>query len=157
MTWEALEAGAPEIAAFGRQRFEQSAVAVIGTIRRDGSARVSCVQACVLNNFLYLGMMWRSRKALDLMRDPRITVRNAICSNTGSEEEFSLRGHALEVTDLGPRERFVDAVADTTSWKEPHFHLFSVVIESAALVQYGNGQQTLKLWPHSTELTRPYG
>jgi hypothetical protein len=33
-------------------------------------------------------MMWQSHKALDLRRDPRIAVRNAVCSSTGDEGEL---------------------------------------------------------------------
>jgi len=44
-------------------------------------------------------MMWHSRKALDLVRDPRIVIRNAICTNTGDEVELTLRGRVVEISD----------------------------------------------------------
>ncbi len=79
-------------------------------------------------------MLWQSRKALDLLRDSRIVVHNAVCSNTGEESELSLRGRASEVHDLQVRARFVAAVAERITWQEPRFHLFAVAIESAALI-----------------------
>ena len=94
MIWEQFEAAAPEMAAVGRAQFEQSGVVLIGTLRKDGFPRISCVEPCILDGVLYLGMMWQSRKALDLLQDPRIAVHNTICTSTGDEVEFSLRGRA---------------------------------------------------------------
>lgn len=139
MTWKAFEAWAPDMARFAREQFERSGMALVGTIRSDGSPRISSVDPCVLDGELYLGMMWQSRKALDLMRDSRVVLRNAVCSNTGDECELSLRGRAVDVRDPERRRRFAEAVAERTSWKEPQFHLYLVEIESAALVRYGAG------------------
>lgn len=157
MTWEEFEAGAPEMAASGREQFEQSGVVLIGTLRRDGSPRISCVEPCILDGDLYLGMMWRSRKAVDLLRDPRLVVHNAICSNTGDEVEFILRGRAIDIHDPELRRRYVEAVAERTSWKEPHFHLFSIDIDSAALIKHERGEQSVKVWPQGIQFRRPYG
>ena len=38
--WEEFEATAPELAAVGRAQLEQSGVALIGTIRKDGSSLI---------------------------------------------------------------------------------------------------------------------
>ena len=156
MTWRTFEEAAPEMAAFAKEHFAQRGAAVlIGTSRRDGSPRISSIESCILNDNLYLGMMWQSRKAQDLQRDPRVLVRNAVCANTGNEREVSLRGRATEIHDREVRRRFAEAVE--TTWHEPHFHLFVVAIESAAVVTYGAGQQSVRLWPQDVEFTRPYG
>jgi hypothetical protein len=154
MTWRKFEAGAPAMAAFGREQFS-SRIALIGTIRRDGSPRLSCIDPFIMEGDLYLGMMWRSYKALDLLRDPRIVIRNAICSNAGDEVELTLRGRVVEIGDPQVRQRFIAMTG--TPWKEPHFHLFSVDIESAACVAYGAGEQSVSLWPENLHFTRPYG
>jgi hypothetical protein len=132
--WEQFEAAAPELAAVGRSQFEQSGVALIGTLRKDGSPRISCVEPCILDGVLYLGMMWQSRKALDLLQDPRLVLHKTVCTSTGDEVEFSLRGRAIEIRDPGVRRRYR---SERTSWQEPYFHLFSLDIESASLVEYG--------------------
>ncbi len=154
MIWEQFEAAAPELAAVGKAQFEQSGVALIGTLRKDGSPRISCVEPCILDGDLYLGMMWQSYKALDLLHDPRLVLHNTICTSTGDEVEFSLRGRAIEIRDSEMRRRYR---SERTSWQEPHFHLFSLDIESASLVEYGHGEQSLKVWPSGRELKRPYG
>jgi hypothetical protein len=155
MSWRKLEDGAPEMAAFWKEQTERHRVAVIGTVRSDGSPRISNVEPCVLDGELYLGMLWRSRKALDLLRDPRIVLRNAICTSAGDEGELSLRGRAAEVRDAEVRRRYLEAVAGKIAWQEP-FHLFSVDIESAALVTYGRGLQSVRLWPQGTAFERSY-
>lgn len=154
MTWPEFEAGAPDMAAFARQQFAMR-VAVIGTIRQDGLPRLSCIEPVIMEGDLYLGMMWHSRKALDLFRDPRIVLRNAICSNTGNEIELTLRGRAIEITDPQVRRRYV--AATETPWKEAHFHLFLMDIESASHVAYGAGEQSVRLWPQNSHVTRTYG
>ncbi len=50
MIWTEFEASAPEMAAFGREQFEQRGVALIGTLRRDGSPRISLVEPCILDD-----------------------------------------------------------------------------------------------------------
>jgi hypothetical protein len=156
MTWQAFAAGAPAMAALAKEQFAQSGMALIGTIRSDGSPRISCVEPCILDGALYLGMMWQSRKALDLLRDPRLVIHNAMCSNVGDERELSLRGRAQDIHDPDVRLRYAEAV-ERTSWNGTDFHLFAVAIESAALVTYGNGEQSVELWPQGTRFKRPYG
>ncbi len=43
MTWLAFAAGAPEMAALAKEQFAQSGMALIGTIRRDGSQGCSAI------------------------------------------------------------------------------------------------------------------
>jgi hypothetical protein len=156
MRWADFEADAPELAATGKGLLLHPGVVLVGTLRANGMPRISVVEPCFLDENLLLGMMWQSRKALDLLRDPRIVVRNAICSVSGDEPEFSLRGHALSIADLGLRGRFIQAVAEHSKWEEPRFHLFSVVVDSTAYVKYSLGEQYVKVWPSGLELKRPY-
>jgi hypothetical protein len=158
MRWQEFEAGAPEMAGFAREQFEKSRAAIIGTLRRDGSPRISMIEPAIVDGELYLGMMWQSRKALDLLRDARLAIHNAICSSTGEEGELSLRGRAIEIRDPELRRRYVEAVSERVAWQEPRFHLFSVDIESAALIKYEGGEeQSVKVWPQGVEFRRPYG
>jgi hypothetical protein len=156
VSWQTFASAAPDLAACAQQEFAPGRVALVGTIRVDGSPRISCVEPNIVDGELYLGMMWQSRKALDLLRDPRILLRNAVCTSTGDEVEISLRGRAVEIHDPDVRRRYVAAVAQRIAWQERHFHLFAVQIASAALIQYAGGEQTVKLWPQHVQFTRPY-
>jgi hypothetical protein len=153
VTWDEFELAAPDIAALARAEFERYGMALVGTIRKDGSPRISCVLPHVLDGELYLGMMWQSRKALDLLRDPRLALHNPISTNRGDEVEISLRGQAVEVRDEDARRRYVE---DLSEWAGRQLHLFSVDIESAGLVRYERGRQHVKVWPRGAEFTRPY-
>src|SRR5207302_10514377 len=73
MNWAEFSAAAPELAEFGRERIESTRMVTLGTIRGDGWPRVSPCEAYIVERDLLLGMMWRSKKALDLLRDPRST------------------------------------------------------------------------------------
>lgn len=153
MNWRELEAGAPELAALARDEFERTEMALVGTLRRDGSPRISCVYPCVLDGELLLGMMWRSRKAVDLLRDPRLVLRNAICTNRGDEVEVILRGVASEVADDETRARYLDAVP---GWGDRRFHLFAVQLETAAVIRYEAGEQYVHVWPLGVDFRRSY-
>ena len=98
-------------------------------------------------------MMWRSRKAVDLLRDPRLVLRNAICTNRGDEVEVIVRGLAVQVTDEETRQRYLDALPE---WGERRFHLFAVDLETVAVIRYGAGEQHVKIWPQGTERRRRY-
>jgi hypothetical protein len=128
-------------------------MALVGTVRRDGSPRISCVRPCVLDGDLYLGMMWRSRKAVDLLQDPRLVLHNAVATNEGNEVEVALHGHAVPVEDDDGRRRYVEA---SPEWAERRFHLFRLEIESAGVVRYRDGLQHVEAWPRGRSFTRPY-
>jgi hypothetical protein len=153
MDWHDLEQGAPEIAGLARERFEQAGMALVGTITRDGSPRISCVYPLVMDGRLYLGMMWRSRKALDLLRDPRLVLHNAIWTNRGDEVEVIIRGEAVQVEDPEVNRRYLAAVP---SWGDRRFHLFAVEVTGAATIRYESGRQRVVVWPRGVEFERRY-
>ena len=90
MRWHEFAAAAPELATLGEQRFESSGLCLVGTLRRDGSPRISPVEPYVAAGHLFLGMMPNSRKALDLLRDPRVVVHSVTCDREGTDGDFKL-------------------------------------------------------------------
>jgi len=97
---------------------------------------------------LYLGMMWQSRKALDLLRDPRCTVHSTVSDRHGSEGGFKLYGRGLEIRDLEERRLYSEALHEKIGFKleEPEFHLFAVDIESAAYAVIRDGEWFRRIW-----------
>ena len=73
---------AAEARRHGRTKLTKPGVLLIGTIRRDGSARISGVEPLVMEGELLLSMMPTSTKAHDLLRDPRICANSIV---TGPE------------------------------------------------------------------------
>ena len=123
-------------------------IILLGTIRADGRPRISPCEAYVVDGELLLGMMWQSKKALDLLRDPRVVVHSAVTDRDGTEGDFKLYGTARDVTDPKQRERYGDTLEEEIDWRptEP-FHLFAVDIDSAGFIRFGSDKKVLRWTP----------
>ncbi len=148
MNWKAFAEAAPGLAKTGEKLLDGPGVLLLGTVRQDGGPRISPVEPVFGDGELYLGMMWRSLKALDLLRDPRCTVHNAICDRMAPDGELKLQGRAREVVDLKVRARYGDLLYEKIGWRpeEPRFHLFTVTVERVGLFVMGDGARTVTRW-----------
>ena len=148
MTWEEFQRSDPELAALGRERFDRTGLILLGTLRKNGWPRISPVEVLITDGQLYLGMMWRSRKALDLLRDPRCTVHSTVFDRAGTEGEFKVYGHAVDVQDVEARRRYGDALYEKIQVRpdESEYHLFAVDIQSAAFVIIRNEEMVHQEW-----------
>jgi hypothetical protein len=103
-------------------------------------------------------MLWRSRKAADLLRDPRILVHSVITRRDGGEGEFKIRGTARAETDPDLQARYAAAVSASLGWApEPgRFHLFAVTISEVTFIRYDDatGDQHVAQWPPPREFIR---
>lgn len=140
MRWQEFAERCPEIAARGEERLRTSELCLVGTVRRDGYPRISPVEPDFVDGDLMLGMMWQSRKALDLLRDPRCVVHSVVSDKAGTEGDVKLYGRGLPVDDAARRERYRDVIRERTGWApdEPNFHLFALDVESAGFVIFGD-------------------
>ena len=148
MNWSEFKEAAPELAELGEERFESSGVVLVGTIRKNGWPRISPVEPLIFDGRLYLGMMWRSQKALDLLRDSRCTVHSSISNRDGTEGEFKLYGHGVDIQDPKLRQRYCDGLYEKIGIKpeEHEYHLFSIDIESASYAVIQNGEWSRLAW-----------
>ena len=148
MIWGEFKRNAPELAAFGEERFDRTGLVLVATLRKNGWPRISPVEPLITDGHLYLGMMWQSRKALDLLRDPRCTVHSTISDRHGSEGEFKVYGRAVEILDLETRRRYSEALYEKIGVKpeEPEYHLFSIDIDSAAFAIIQDEEWHRKIW-----------
>jgi Pyridoxamine 5'-phosphate oxidase len=158
MDWSEMEDGQPRLAGLGRQRLLEPGVVLVATIRGDGTPRVSPVEPLVLDGILWLSMLWQSRKAADLMRDPRILVHSVVTSRDGRAGEFKIRGTARDEHDPAVQRRYAGEVAAGLGWApEPgRFHLFAVSIEEVTFISYDDatGDQHVAMWPPAREYIR---
>src|SRR5437879_1497384 len=99
ISWHELEAAAPAIAQPGRQRLELSRVALLGTLRKDGSPRISPVEPYLTQGHLLFGAISWSLKRRDLVRDPRCVLHSAISDPDSGEGELKLYGRATEADE----------------------------------------------------------
>jgi Pyridoxamine 5'-phosphate oxidase len=146
LTWEELEQTAPEIAARGRELIERFQFVLVGTLTKDGSPRITPVEAYIVDGHLLVNMIPRSLKALDLLRDPRVYVHAPVTAKEGSPE-FKLAGRAevLESDDL--RKKLDDLFWEMIKWRPlPDSHYFELLAARAAWVTYGESKQTSIRW-----------
>ncbi len=148
-TWADFAGAAPELAARGLARFHATGLALIGTLRRDGSPRISAVEPFVFERHLALGMMYRSMKALDLLRDPRCVVHSTISDKDGSEGEFKVYGQAVAVDDQSTRGRYGHSLRQATGWapEGDEWHLWYVDIDQVSWFRAaGDGGHETEVW-----------
>jgi pyridoxamine 5'-phosphate oxidase-like protein len=75
-SWAEFAAAEPELAARVQQRFQVRKHKTLATLRKDGSPRISGIEADFGDGELYLGMMPGSVKLGDLERDPRLALHS---------------------------------------------------------------------------------
>jgi hypothetical protein len=156
VTWGDFAIDQPALAARGRVRFDATGLALIGTLRRDGSPRVSAVEPFVFEDQLALGMMWGSMKALDLRRDPRCVVHSTVGNKDGTEGEFKVYGRAGEIGLEGGgraiRDRYCSDLRAATGWapEGDEWHLWFVDINQVSWFRATGAGLA-----HETEVWRP--
>ena len=145
MIWQAFADTAPEGAGSGRERLDRTRVALLGTLRSDGSPRISPIGPSIVAGHLLFGVM-RSAKTHDLLRDPRCVLHNSIADIDGSEGEFKVYGRAVLVED--PELRNADKDAWWRAQPPEAAHVFSLDIDSAALVEWdvAHARYTVTRW-----------
>jgi Pyridoxamine 5'-phosphate oxidase len=99
MSWRDLERAAPEIARLGKDRLDRTRVALLGTLRQDGSPRISPVEPYLWEGDLLFGTMAWSLKTGDLVRDPRCALHSAVTSPDSGDGELKLYGTAVAADD----------------------------------------------------------
>jgi pyridoxamine 5'-phosphate oxidase-like protein len=132
VSWIALEAGAPDLARTGRERLQAAGVALLGTIRRDGTPRISPVEPYFLGGHLVFGVMG-SPKWDDLKRDPRCVLHSPVKDSSGAESEFKVYGRAVRTDDPALVQ------ADSAWWSSrprESFEVFTIEIGEAVLVAW---------------------
>ena len=145
MRWDEFAAVCPELAALGEERFRSRELCLVGTLRRNGWPRISPVEPEFVDGELMLGMMWRSPKALDLLRDPRCVVHSVVSDRTGTEGDFKLYGRAVQVDDRKRRASYRAALKARIDWEpdEPSYHLFAIDVDSAGFVIFSGDRYGL--------------
>jgi hypothetical protein len=151
--WRDLELGAPAIARLGMARLTCPRVALLGTLRRDASPRISPVEPCVADGRLLIGAMAWSGKAADLRRDPRYVLHSAVTGPDSGEGELKLSGAAVEVS-----QDHRSGVADAwwSAWPPDKAVVFCLGVQQAVFVEWdtGNGLMTIHRWSPQDSYTR---
>ena len=145
MRWREFASACPAIAALAEERFRRDQLLLIGTIREDGSPRISPNEVDLAAGELFFGMMWQSRKAVDLARDPRCVLHSVPSDKDNPGGDVKLYGRAVDVREPELRGVYREAIKARIDWapEEPEFHLFSLDVESAAYIVFGERRDVM--------------
>jgi len=145
--WTDFETAAPELAAQGCELIERFRFVLVGTIRQDGTPRISPVEAHLVRGHLMLVMIADTLKARDLLRDPRILLNSPVIHPDDPNAEFKLRGRVVAIQDQALREATADAIKAASGWRPPEsWHFFSIDIEDAAFIVWKEGEMHMTRW-----------
>ncbi|HZJ26186.1 MAG TPA: pyridoxamine 5'-phosphate oxidase family protein [Acidimicrobiia bacterium] len=135
--WRDIKGEAPELAARVQARFDAHRHKVLATLRADGSPRLSGIETRFTDGDLWLGMMPQSRKALDLRRDPRLSLHSATVDPKMADGDARVSGRAEEVFDP---DRFAEVFPSEGGEQGPPGdpHLFRVEVTEVVLVTIGD-------------------
>jgi hypothetical protein len=155
--WHEFVAAAPEFAGAVQAIFDAHRHKTLATLRRDGSPRISGIEANIKDGELWLGAMWRSMKALDLQRDPRFSLHSASVDPPDNQLEWTgdakLSGRVEEITDvqtIEPINQPGEAVPPEPS------HLFRADVLEVVLTRLGDPPDHLviEFWSEGRGLRR---
>jgi hypothetical protein len=145
-SWDEFEAAAPDLAARVGARLRDAGFVYAGTIRRDGTPRISPVEAHIAGGALVVTVVAGTHKARDLRRDPRITLNTPVAGPEAPGTEVKLRGRVVEVADA-ERQAVADGFEAASGWRPPaSWHLFTIALTEAAAFDWDEGVVTLALW-----------
>lgn len=158
MRWSDLEVQQPRFAALGRARLIEPGVVLVGTVRRDGTPRISPVEPLLWNGELWFSMLYGSLKARDLERDPRVLVHGIVTDRDGDAGEYKVRGLAIAENSLKQHQAYAKEIVKHVDWTpEPgQFHLFRIEINDVTFIRYdeATGDQFVARWPSNEEFVR---
>lgn len=158
LRWDAFADACPEIAERAEERFRRQELCMLGTLRADGSPRISPCELDFSEGHLILGMMWRSRKALDLLRDPRCVLHSCTTDRMGTEGDAKISGLARDIHDPDLRQAYREAVKARIDWApdEPSFHAFSMEVVSAGFISFADPKVVMAWDPVGGTRTLPF-
>lgn len=145
-SWETFRSAAPELADAIRGRFEAHGLALVASLRRDGGPRISAVELQFGAGELWLGMMHRSVKALDLRRDPRLALHSATVDKDVTAGDAKVAGRAVEVTGDEFR-AYLEVLHGHVDQLPPEpFHAFRVDVSEASMLRPAGDHLDIDIW-----------
>ena len=133
--WREVAAAAPELAEAVCAYLDAHVHKTLATLRKDGSPRISGIEASFADGELWFGGLWRSQKALDLQRDPRFALHSASVDPPEWTGDAKVAGRAEEITDPARIEAVLAAVGGGAP--PGRVHLFRADVAEIAIVRVG--------------------
>jgi hypothetical protein len=153
-SWKEVTEQAPDLAATAKAIFDAHRHKTLATLRKDGSPRISGTEMMFLLGDIWFGGMWRSKKALDLRRDPRFALHSAsIDPDENWPGDAKVSGRTEEIVDSDRKAAIQGAMGQTPPGP---FHLFRADLREVVLTRVGNPPDHLviELWREGEGLRR---
>jgi hypothetical protein len=154
--WAAFARDCPELGELAREWIADRHILLLGTLRADGSPRISAVECDIVGDDLCSGMIWQSTKALDLERDPRMTVHSLPPGLSNPDGDLKLYGVAVPL-DAPSKREYERTLHARIGWNptEP-YHCFAFDVTSAALVRFRDNGRDAWRWREGEPLRKTF-
>lgn len=138
-TWEEFAKAAPELAEFGRRRFERFRVVMFATSGAGGAPHLAPMTPIITAGRLFAFVNPLTPKFRDLSRDRRYVIHALM--DLGIDDEFRISGRARLSEDPATRALAASAAGYPVLEQDPDAKLFEFDIERAlSTVWYHQGQ-----------------
>lgn len=148
--WEAFAAAAPRIAEiFARRHAATGNLCFLGTLRPDGSPRISPMEPRFFEGDLWVAGMPHTAKFADLSADPRFTLHTATVDTHVGEGDAKVWGTVRDVRDEALHQRFASALFAETGFDlrgQEFDHFFRVDVAGASAVTLEEGHLDITVW-----------
>jgi pyridoxamine 5'-phosphate oxidase-like protein len=146
-SWSAFASDAPELARTVQDVLKRHGFMFAGTIRRDGSPRISPVEVHISDGRLFVVVIPRTAKAHDLDRDPRIVLQSPIASAGSPGLEVKLRARAGDVLDRDLQAAMAASVEEASGWRPgEQWRYCELLLTSVAVLDWVDGDMLLHRW-----------
>ncbi len=152
--FSAVQEAEPELALAVRARLEATKHHVLATLRSDGAPRVSGTEVILHGGVIAIGSMWRSMKALDLLRDGRFALHSNPGDGTMEGGDAKLFGTAVPLA--GSLATAIEAAlsGEAEEGERPEvpepFHLFRLDLAQVVLSEVDHERNCMVIrswWP----------
>jgi len=151
--WRELEVAATSLAAEGRRLLDRHHLLLAGTIRCDGTPRISPIEAHIVEGELVHAMIAGTLKVRDLRRDPRIVLNSPVLHPGDPNEELKLRRRVRPVEDTALLAAAHGKFEAVSGWRpQPDWPVFAVDLEEAAFIRWAGRVMHMSRWTGSGDL-----
>lgn len=148
-SWAELQTAHPAFAAELESSLTRHSHCVLGTIRADGTPRLSGIEAWFWQGDLMLGMMPASSKARDLDRNASFELHSAPLDKALRDPDARIWGRAHRVTDADEIAAFAASLPHADSGPV-EMDLFRCRLTGAALTSVEGERLVVRSWRPGT-------
>ncbi|MGW5923550.1 pyridoxamine 5'-phosphate oxidase family protein [Nocardia fluminea] len=149
-TWSQFTEEAPSIAALFQRRHQATdKLCMLGTVRGDGSPRISPIEPMIFEDMLVLAGMPNTRKFDDLARDPRFCLHTATVDTMVSDGDAKLFGTVTDLQDETVHARFAQKLFDDSGFDirgEKFDHFYVADLTGASTVEVNDDHLDITVW-----------